>query len=159
MSVNTAGGTRVYIGPVHAAATDTTSEYAALTWVEVSEVESVNEIGDESSVVTFASLADTRLRKLKGTRDAGTAIIVVGKDPFDVGQIAMKAAEKTKFDYNIKIELADKLDANDTNTIFYFAGPVLSQRDNIGANDHVVRTTFNVGVNTPIIEVPATAVP
>ena len=35
MAITTAAGSKIYIGPVRAAATDTIAEYAALTWVEI----------------------------------------------------------------------------------------------------------------------------
>ena len=159
MTVTTATGAKLYIGGVRAAATDSAAEYAALTWTEVKEIESIGEFGDESSLINFASLSDGRQRKLKGVRDAGTLTVVVGRDPFDTGQRAMKDAETTKFEYAFKIEAADKLDANDTNTIYYFGGLVASQRDDYGGNDNVVRTRFNVPINTNIIEVVATVVP
>jgi hypothetical protein len=151
MSVTTATGWKLYIS-APSPATDTLSEYEALTWTEVKEIENLGDFGDESSAVTFASLSDARVRKLKGARDAGTMAIVVGRDPLDPGQQAMIAAEKTNFEYPFKIVAADNPSASYTPTTFYFKGLVMSQRNAAGANDNVVRTTFNVGINTPLIE-------
>ena len=159
MAITTTVGSILSIGGVRAPATDTSAEYAALTWVAVGEIENLGEIGDEAAAVTFRSIADARVRKLKGAYDAGTLGIVVGRDPLNAGQIAMKAGAATKFEYAFKIEAADKLDANDTNSIYYFGALIMSQRDNYGEADNVVRTTFNLGINTPIIEVVATVVP
>ncbi|TPN44459.1 iron ABC transporter substrate-binding protein [Mesorhizobium sp. B1-1-4] len=156
MSVSTASETKVYIGPTTPAAD--AAAYAALTWVEIGEVQSVGEFGDQANDVTFTSLSDGRVRHLKGARDAGALALVCGRDALDLGQVAARAAEKTKFAYAIKIVAADALDANDTDSIFYFHALVQSARNNFGENDAVVTTTFNLGIVTAIIEVPATVV-
>ena len=157
MSVNTASGWKVSIGPTTPAA-DATA-YAALTYAPFGEIQSIGEFGDEAADVTFTSLSDGRVRHLKGARDAGVLALVCGHDALDAGQIAAKAAEKTNFSYAIKIEAADALDANDTDSVFYFHAQVQSARINPGENDSVVTVTFNLGITTAIIEVPATVVP
>ena len=155
MTVKTLSGSKFSIGPAAASTVDTLAEFAALSYVLVGEVEDMGEMGDESSVVQFAAIGDARVRKGKGARDAGTQTVVVGKDPLDAGQQAMKAAEATQFEYAIKIELADAPTPNYLNTVFYYRGLVMSQRDRFGRNDDFVRTVFNVGVNSKPIEVPA----
>lgn len=153
MSVTTASGSKVYIGPTTAAAD--AAAYEALTWVEIGEVQNLGEFGDQASDVTFTSLSDGRVRHLKGARDAGVLALVCGRDPIDVGQVAARAAEKTKFAYAIKIEAADAPDEDHTDSVFYFHALVQSARDNFGENDAVVTTTFNLGIVTAIIEVPS----
>lgn len=155
--INTAAGAKISIGPTTAA--DTAVEYAALTYVEIGEVENLGEFGDQSNDVTFTSLKDSRVRHLKGARDAGVLALVVGRDAKDLGQVALKAAEKTKHAYAFKIEAADAEDGNDPNSIYYFHALVQSARDNFGEADNVVRTTFNLGIATGIIEVPTVATP
>lgn len=156
MAINSAAGTIVSIGTSVAAATAV--EFAADTYVEVGEIESVGEFGDESSTVNFTSLRNSRVRKAKGSRDAGMVAIVVGKDSLDPGQLAMKAAQKTKFEYNMKIELADKgTGGTAKNTIFYLRVLVMSARDNVGNTDNVVRTTFNCAINAEPVETARTA--
>lgn len=158
MAITTALGAKLYIGttlPI-----DFTSEATALddfeadVYQEVKEVESLGEFGDESNDVTFASLSDARMRHLKGVRDAGIMEVVVGRDPADAGQGALKAAQKTKFEYNVKVEVEDAVDDNHTNSVFYYRALVMSARDEIGEADNVIRTTFNLGINSEPIEVP-----
>ncbi|MFU0503655.1 iron ABC transporter substrate-binding protein [Pseudaminobacter sp. NGMCC 1.201702] len=157
MSVTTASGAKIFIGPTTAAAD--AAAYAALVYTEIGEVESLGEFGDEAADVTFTSLSDARVRHLKGSRDAGVMSVVVGRDPLDLGQVAARAAEKTKFAYAFKVVAADAQDANDTDSTFYFHALVQSAKENFGESDNVVRTTFNLGITTAIIEVPATVVP
>lgn len=126
---------------------------AIVDWVEVEELEDLGELGDTSESITFTSLANSRVRKLKGPRDAGTQTVVVGRDPLDDGQEAFIAAEKTKFDYAIKIELADARTDGYSNSIMYYAGMVQGAPTNLGNVSNVVRRTFTVGINTAIYEV------
>lgn len=153
MTVTTASGSKIYIGPTTAA--DDAAEYAALAYVEIGEVQNLGEFGDQANDVTFTSLGDSRVRHLKGARDAGVLALVCGRDPLDTGQQAAKAAERTKFAYAFKIEAADAPDEDHTNSVFYFHALVQSARDNFGENDAVVTTTFNLGITTAIIEVPS----
>jgi hypothetical protein len=83
---------------------------------------------------------------------------VVGRDPTDTGQQAMKDASNTKFDFAFKVEAADAADANDPNSVYYFRGKVTSARENYGANDNVVRVTYNVAINSAVIDVPTVPV-
>jgi hypothetical protein len=153
----TATGTRFWIGPITGPDVDTTTEFAALAWVEVGLVETYGEIGDEAAAVNFAAVGDGRVRKSKGARDAGTMALTVGHDPTDLGQMAMEAAEGTNKNYAFKMVLPDRPDEDGTDTVQYFRGLVMSRRRNIGGNDNVIRRTYAIAINTEIYEVPAAA--
>jgi hypothetical protein len=157
MTITTATGAKYFIGGTTAIdyATDAGAieDFEALTWVEIKEVEDGGEFGDESADVTFQSLGDGRVRHLKGARDAGTIALVVGDDPLDPGQIAVRAAEKTKFQYNFKVEYEDAPSALYANSVDYFRGLVMSARKNVGTGDNVLRRTFNIGISTEILSV------
>ncbi|MFC3072348.1 iron ABC transporter substrate-binding protein [Shinella pollutisoli] len=163
MAVNTASGTKIFVGPATALSSiDWTTDETALanfeaiaegSWKVVGEVEDFGEHGDSASDVTFTSVGDARVRHLKGARDAGTLALVVGDDPLDEGQIALIAAEKTNFLYAFRIEYADARDENHTDSVEYFLGLVMSRAKNVGTNDNVVRRTFSIGISSDIIEV------
>lgn len=155
MAFNTASGSKIFIGPVRTGI-NTISDYEEIsTWIEVGEVETLGEFGDESAEVTFQAIGDARVRKAKGGRNAGTLALTVGRDPLDPGQIALLAAEKTSFEYAFKVIASDAIDEDHTDSVFYFGAPVMSARHNYGTGDNVVRTTFNLGINTDILEVPS----
>lgn len=157
MAITTATGAKYFIGGT--TAIDYTTDagaiaaFEALTWVEIKEVEDGGEFGDESADVTFQSLGDGRVRHLKGARDAGTIALVVGDDPLDPGQLAVRSAEKTKFQYNFKVEYEDAPSALYENSVDYFRGLVMSARKNVGTGDNVLRRTFNIGISTEILTV------
>jgi hypothetical protein len=155
--VFTATGTKIYIGPSVLNTTDTPTEFAALTWTEITLVESIGEYGDSSSSVTAAVLGDGRMRKAKGSRDAGNMDLVVFPAPDDAGQQALIAAEATYSNFAFKIVLPNRLNATGTDQIDYFRALVMSKRLNVGGNDNIVRQTFSMGVNSAIATTPATA--
>src|SRR5690349_44957 len=108
MAITTASGSKVYIGPTRTSATDTLAEFKALTpWVLIGEVESLGEFGDQANDISFSAVGDARVRHLKGARDAGTLALTCGRDPLDAGQVALRAAQKTKYEYAFKIVAAD----------------------------------------------------
>ena len=164
MAITTATGTRWFIGGTTAIDYTTDAgaidDFEALTWVEIKEVEDGGEIGDASSDVTFQSLGDGRVRHLKGARDAGSVSLVVGDDPMDLGQIAVRTAEQTKFLFNFKVEYEDAPSAEYSNSVDYFRGLVMSARKQVGQGDNVLRRTFTIGINTAVLTVePADLTP
>lgn len=160
MAVNTTQGSTLYIGTT--AAIDESSDaqakidFAADTYIEVGEVEDIGEFGDESEEVTFTAIADGRVRKFKGPRDAGTMSAVSGRDTNDEGQDAMLAAEAENLNYNFKVVANDKVTLGGDDSIRFFRGQVMSKRENFGNVSNITRITFNIGINTPIYTVPAT---
>jgi hypothetical protein len=157
MSINTSAGARVFIGPVNNTADDATA-YGALTFVEIDGVETLGEFGDSSQAVTFTSLKDGRVRKFKGAKDAGDITLTCGHDPLDLGQLAIIAAEATKFSYAIKVVLADAADANDTDSTFFFRAKIMSKRLGVGGNNDVTKRNFVLGIDSDIVEVLSVAV-
>lgn len=162
MAIHTNANTKLFISPV-SVNVDTInglSDSAAVDffegisdWIEVEEIEDFGELGDTSEAITFIAVNNSRVRKLKGPRDAGTQAIIVGRDPLDDGQEAFIAAERTSFDYAIKIELNDARTEDYSNSVLFYAGKVMGAPNNLGNVSNVVRRTFNLGINTAIYEV------
>lgn len=161
-NISASAGTKIYIGPSVALNTlSSLSDAAAVTnfeavvegdWVEIGGVESIGEFGDQSNAISFASLGDQRMLKLKGVRDAGTLAVTCGRDPEDEGQIAMEAAEKAPSNYRFRVTMNDEPTEAYSPTKFYFAGQVMSRRVNVADVNAITRRTYNVGVNTPLYE-------
>lgn len=164
-NISASAGTKIYIGPAVALSTFASmTDQQAITdfeeinendWVEIGGVESIGEFGDQSNPITFASLGDSRMLKLKGVRDAGTMAIVCGRDPEDEGQLAAEAAEKTPSNYRFRVTMNDEPTEDYSPTKFYFAGQVMSRSVNVADVNAVTRRTYNVGINTAIYEDPA----
>lgn len=152
MTITTTAGAKLYIGGVRAEATDTLIEYEALIWVEVGEIENLGSLGDTSNPVNFTAIRDARVRKLKGTRDAGTQSLVIGRDPLNAGQQALIAAELTKFEYAFKVELDDARSVNHSTSKRYFGALVMGAREEYGTVDNVIKIMTDLAVNTAVVK-------
>ena len=151
MAIITASGTKIFIGPVAADSVDTAAEFKALMgFVEVKNVESYGDFGDESAAVTFNSVGAGRIQKAKGSRDAGTLALTVGFVPDDPGQIAMEAAEKSISNYAFQVVFPD-------GSSQYFRGLVMSRRRNVGSANDVLKRVFNIGINSELYDSAASA--
>ena len=163
MAIHKTAGAKFYIGPViDTDAINAADDAAALAifeaipdnqWTEVEEIEDMGEHGDTANAVTFTAVGNRRVRKLKGSKDAGTKNIVVGRDPLDDGQVALVAAEGTDFNYAFKSEHADARTEDYSDSVDYFAGLVMSKSTAQGTVDTVTKRTFPIGINTPVFEV------
>lgn len=163
MSIHKTAGSRFFIGPViDPDEIGELSDEAAVayfeaipdgSWIEVEEIEDLGEHGDTAEAVTFTSISNRRVRKLKGSKDAGTKTVVVGRDPLDDGQVALVEAEATDFDYAFKVEHADARGPSYTDSVDYFGGMVMSKTVNQGQVNTVTRRTHNIGINTAVYEV------
>lgn len=156
MGINTAAGSKLYIGSANSNRESVLADYEADSYIEVDEIEDLGEFGDESETVNFTALSDGRTRIFKGPRSAGTMTIVVGDDPTDEGQAAMEAAEASPLDFNFKVQLNDAQSIGGDDTKQYFIGKVMSKRRNIGQANNIVRRNFMVAVNSAITDVAAT---
>jgi len=156
--IQTTSGAKFYIsGAAVTSAVDTLAEFEAISgWTEVQLVENLGELGDESAEVTGTAISDGRVRKAKGARNAGTMAVVCFRDPNDTGQEAVRVAEATKFNYGFKVVLEDAITEAYSNTVRYFRGLVMSQREQYNTADDIMRRTFNIGVNSAVIEDPST---
>jgi hypothetical protein len=156
--IQTTSGSKFYVSTTAAASTvDDVAGYEALTFTEVGEVENLGKVGDVSTEVTGAAIGDSRIRKAKGARNAGTMnVIFFDSVPTDAGQTALIAAEQTVDNYAFKVEFPAP--AVGTPEIWYFRGLVMSNELDLGTNDNIRRKTFNIGVNSAIAIDPATSV-
>lgn len=152
MSINGSSGAKAYICATPTPSAVDVSSYAGLTWVEIGEVESIAAFGDKASAITFTSLSDSRVRKLKGPRDAGDMDIVYAHDPSDAGQQALATAEGTKFSYPIKISVPDAQDESAPDSVFYFQAKVMGVPLNVGSATDVTKRTATLGIDTEIVE-------
>ena len=159
MTASATTNAKIYVGTT--TAIDFTTDAGAIddfeadTWKEVKNVEDLGEFGDESNEISYGVIGEGRMFRLKGARDAGTIALVCVRDAFDDGQRALIAAEKTSHDYNFKVEVGDD-PAGGTPTIYYFRALVMSAKNAFGGVGDVVKTAFNIGVNSAILEVVAT---
>jgi hypothetical protein len=155
MATYTTAGSKFYIGTT--AAADDLTEFQADTYIAVGELMNIGTFGDKSEVIEFSTISDSRIRKIKGLRDAGTLSIEVAYDSADAGQTAMRAAAASDLDYNFKIVLTDKPSPTGTPSEFFLRGSVLSQEIEVGDGKTVLKQKFDVSVNQAPVQKPAAA--
>lgn len=149
---DTFAGAKLFIGSTTAIdfSTDEAAQadFEAEDWDsgEIKEISNVGEIGSASNIVTFPLVSDDFVKKAKGTRNAGDPAIVVGRVSDDPGQIKVRAAEKTKFFYNFKLQLADAVDELHTDTVIYFRALVAGVPNQFGGNEDFVTETYSLGI-------------
>lgn len=153
MATSTSAGAKFYIGTTTEA--ENLSQFQADTYVQVKEVEDLGEFGDEATEVNYTTLDLNRVQRRKGSRDAGVLALTCIRDPLDAGQQAMIAASKEDDEYNVKIVADDAADGG-TPTTFFMRTVIMSAKVNFSGADDMTRVTFQVGINSEILEVEAT---
>ena len=158
MTASATTNTKIYVGTTVAIdfSTDNAAidDFEADTWLEVKNVEDLGEFGDESNEITYGVIGESRMFRQKGARDAGTIALVCVRDALDDGQRTLVAAEKTDHEYNFKCVVGDA-PVGGTPTVYYFRALVMSAKNAFGGVGDIVKTTFNIGVNSAILEVVA----
>lgn len=152
MAYGTGSGTKFYYCTTVNPTADTISEFSALTWVELTGVETIGEFGDNAQLATFNLLAEGRVRKLKGAKDAGDITVTCAHDPLSASQAAMVGFSALPYSYAFKVLAADGADANDTDSAFYFIGKVMSAPYVPGDANTPNRRNYNVAIDTQVWE-------
>ena len=137
----------------------TQSEFEALSFVEVGNIGTMGETGVNENILSYDTYDTDVTQKAKGIANAGDPTLEVARVYNDAGQIAMRAAALTNFQYAFKREDADAPDASTTNTIIYMRGVVTGPvRPNGGPEDFIIES-FTLGLNQREILVDPTAIP
>ena len=129
-------------------------EAAPRTWVEVKGLVDIGEFGDEANVASLELIDGARVRKKKGTFDAGDMELVVARDPLDPGQQALRAAVKSKSAYAIRITANDAPEGG-TPTVHYLKAYVASGKNRQGGANDFVQTAFVLAIDAEPLTVEA----
>lgn len=156
---STSGATISVTSNTTAPATFDAAGYGALSFTQINSVEDLGEFGDESSEITADDVGNRRTKKLKGQRNAGTKSLVCFIDDTDSGQGILRTAEAddSTGDYYFKVTYPNKQASGGDDAIRYFGAKVMSARETLGSANNVAKITFNLGINTDIVEVGSTA--
>lgn len=147
-------GAKIYICETAQTSEPDLAGYRALTWVEIKEVESLGTFGDTAAEIEFTALTDSRKRRLKGARDAGTLDMTMGADYSDAGQVALVAAEKTIHDYAFKVVFNDAPQGG-TPSERYFIAAVASASESVETANSTLMLNCSLWVNSGITRVDA----
>lgn len=158
MSIFATNGAKVYIGGVItlSGADLTEASFTSQAWVEIGETESIGSYGDTASEITFDSIAASRTRRLKGTRNAGTLELTCGLDATDAGQLALITAEQASADYAFKIVLTDA-PTGGTASERKFAAKVAQAAEQLDSANSVMKLVSQLWINSNIVRKAAAA--
>ena len=149
-------GSKLYIGGAMAfAGTDlTSSDFSGETWVEVKGHTSLGASGDTSELITSNRVNESRTRKLKGTRNAGSMEVVCDFDPADAGQLALVAAEASAESYAFRLVFNDA-PVGGTPSERMFVGLVMGVTEELGEANNVVKRNATIEIDSNIVRVAA----
>ncbi len=152
MPLNTASGTKVYIGQdntVHANP-QTDSDFVAIGFVA-----NMGEFGRVFGLITFDDMDTRSTLKFKGQINDGKLSLDLGRASEDAGQAAVIVALASDHDFNFKVTLNDHIIS--TPTTFYFLAKVMTHTANVGGPTQVVRSRVDVEIKSnSITEIAAT---
>ncbi len=156
MGLYATAGSKLFIGTVLASkATDfVAADFTSQAWVQINNCENIGSFGDNAEEIKFNDIGMARIRKLKGTRDAGTMNVVCGIDYADPGQIALLAAEKSIHDYAFKVEFNDAPEGG-TPSQRMFIAKVMSAAEALDEANNVMKLNSSLGINSNIVRVNA----
>ena len=127
-------GTKILIGPaVQTKIADfIEADLSGLTYVEIDGFQSMGSYGDSAEVIETNLINRGRKIKQKGTTDAGSMENAFAIIPADPGQIALKAAMKTKSNYAFQVIYDDLPAARNTTATVTIASPGVVTWNNHG---------------------------
>lgn len=126
---------------------DRTAFEAITHWRQVGSVGSIGESGMSTNIVSYDTLDTDVTQKAKGISDAGSPTVEVARVPTDGGQIAMRAAAATNFNYAFRVEDADAPSAGYTNSVYYNRGMVAGPTRPGGRNEDFILEVFTLALN------------
>lgn len=127
-----------------------TNGFPGLTYVNVSGVGSIGEIGIQTNIVSYDTWDEDTVRKAKGMTDAGSPDIEMLRKPADAGQIAMRTAGaiSSKDSYAFKVTRPSGL-------VEYFRAIVAGPRRPNGRNEDFVLEVYTLGLQQAPVVVEA----
>lgn len=162
MALYPVSGCKIFIGedPMDEQSADfVAADFTAVVWTEIAKWTQMGPFGDTAQLITTDLISEGRTKKQKGTRNAGSMQNVFAVDNLDEGQIALLAAEKTFWNYPIKVELNDKPDPAGTNSLRFFIALIMQAQDAGGGANTIQTLNAMFEINSNVVHVEAVAGP
>lgn len=159
MSLSAVSGQKFYIGGVKndQAADFTSSDFSAVTWVEIDGWTQCGAAGDTAQLMTSSLINRGRDIKQKGTKNAGSMQNVFAIIPGDAGQTALIAAANTNKNYAFRIDNNDAA-LSPASPVpqpskRYFVGLVMTAEEAGGSANTVQNLNVTIEINSNIVKV------
>lgn len=133
------------------------SDFDAVTWTEVKGWVTMGASGDAATLVTSDQIGNSRTKKAKGTRNAGSMENVFDVVKDDPGQLALIATERTNDNYPFRLVYNDAPETGvaPTPSESLFIGLVMTQSKAGGGANDPRRMNATIEINSNLVEVPA----
>lgn len=145
----TMAGSKLYICATPQPNTLIQSQYEALTWVEITGVGAMAEVGSSTNILSYDKWSDDVVGKQKGMTDAGNPTVELAYDPAlgaATGQGIIAAASLTKFTYAFKVVRDDALITGGVGTTYYHRGIVTGPTHPQGRNEDFELDVYTLGL-------------
>ncbi len=131
------------------------SGFEALSWVEVGAVGQVGETGENTNILSYDTWNTDVIQKGKGMTNAGDPTLETARIADDAGQVIMRAAGATNFNYAFKIVGNDKPndDPASRSTTRYNRGLVTGPTEPNGRNEDFDLEVYTLGLQQRQIKV------
>lgn len=151
MPVYTMANTKIYIATTTNTSPTDVSGYAALTYTEIKNVETISGLDDIQNFTQFTGLSDSRTRDLKTTRAGQAVTISCAFDPDDAGQDAVRVAALVTLQtqYHFKV-LYNDAGASKATSVFW-SGPVGNHSFPGGGVEDVSTVEYSLRNNTGFV--------
>jgi hypothetical protein len=160
MTVFSSNGLKAYIGndPVDTPTADlATTDFDGVTWLQISQLETIGVVGSEGQEIGYATHDDGRERTLKGTRKASTLEVGAYLDYSDPGQAKLLEAEGNNNNYPIRIVYNDApvTGTSPTSSERLMIGLVMSVNEESGDPNNPLKVQASIAVNSNVVPVLA----
>lgn len=145
----TMAGSKLYICATPQPTALDQAGYEALTWVEITGVGDMSEVGSATNILTYDTWGDDVVRKQKGMTNAGDPTVELAYDPTlgaATGQGIIETAALTKFYYAFKVVHADELVTGGVGTVDYHRGLVTGPTHPQGRNEDFDLNVYTLGL-------------
>lgn len=143
MTQRTAVGTCISVSAALPATHDADG-FAALTFTQVGELETIGELVTRHAAGSFTGLCSGKTSTLKGVEEAVTLEITAALDRDDAGQTIMTAARKSfdRFAFKVTEKNGD---------VTFFTGFVMSAGAQYNGPNDAIMAPFSIGINAPAV--------
>ena len=138
--LGTVAGTTIGVSAV-LPATYNVAGYAALTFVNIGNIEDGGEHGREYAEVTFNPIDTRGTQKFKGSFNEGSKTLSIGYNSDDAGMALLKTALNDDDDYAFEVEYPD-------GDIDYFIGKVMTLTKATGSVDSIRMASVTLAITT-----------
>ncbi|MFA7308186.1 MAG: hypothetical protein WC026_16110 [Hyphomicrobium sp.] len=121
--------------------------FALLTWVQIKKVGSITGLGSNTNIINYNTLDTDVIAKAKGVTDGGNWEVELAVVNDDAGQIALRAAALTDYEYAFKFEYDDKTSVQTTNSIVYNKGVINGPRRPGGRGEDFILEQYTAAMN------------